>query len=136
MSQFLNLSFIFKLQTLYLFLAIAYNMISLFRITLGMEGLAITSPLIGLAVMIFIGCIISLGSFGYLRAYVVLNTLAFTSVFYSGVYTHISNYFSAAWEPLYLNVMALLLAILINAFGVVVAFMGSMAAIIKIKSIS
>ncbi len=117
---------LFKLQWLYLFMAIGFNVLSLINNKLGLQEFTSTGPTSGIITMLIIACITYIGTCGYIKSYLVSNTLVFTAVAHKGVATHIVNFYSPEWHNLYLNSIVWFLAVSINIFGVVVSYSNSL----------
>lgn len=121
----MSLSRIFLLQILYLVFAVAYNIVSQWRINCGLQALSATDPLVGIINMVIVFAVVMLGVKGLLRTYSVLNALLFLLVLYAGIYLHLR----AIWQPEllanYASISAWAIAILINVFGVTIGILGS-----------
>lgn len=112
----MNLHLLLKLQGIYFILGTLYNIISIIMIHQGMNGLASTSPYLGLLVMAVYGLFLIPGFSGRIYLYRILMGISLIVLGYGGVLSHILNH-----EHLYLyhSTMAWMAAIMINSFGTV-----------------
>ena len=115
----------FKIQVLYLIIAVAYNLVSIVRIELGLEPWTVSSHIELLAWLAFMAVIVLIGYLGFIKVYLVLNTVIYAMVLYENVFLATLFYFTPDWNQVFLNGWVMLLAILINAFGSVVGLMAS-----------
>lgn len=109
------LSKLLQLQTLYCLTGILFNLFSWWMLSTGEMGLTPTDPLMGIAVLLTYGLFLIPGKMRKIRLYRILMGLAVLVFGYGGVIKHIALMTQS--PEMYHSVMAGVIAILINLFG-------------------
>ncbi len=112
----MKLRTLLNLQVLYAAAGTGYNIISIIMKSTAGKGLSATSPLAGIAVLLFYLLFLIPGFKKKMTPYRILMGIAIIVLGYGGVVSHILKYDSM---DLYYSHAAWLLAILINLFGLV-----------------
>ena len=113
-----------RFQSLYCFLGILFNLISWWMLSQGETGLTPTDPLIGIGVMLTYGLFLIPGKMGKLKLYRIIMGLAVSVFGYGGVIKHIILLTQS--PEMYYSVIAGVIAILINLFGLVLNLMAAL----------
>jgi hypothetical protein len=115
----MKLSFLLKLQLLYMLMGIGYNGISLLMASAGNKPLSSTSATQGVIVLLVYGLFLLSGYLGYQKLYRLFMAIAFIGLGYGGVISHLLNYTNL---NLYYSPVAWFLAIAINLTGMYLNF--------------
>lgn len=106
-----------RLQLVWVFMGLLYNLVSYWRIARELSALAPTNPIVGVVFMVLCGLVISLGFRRKYKAYKYGILCLAIMLAYSGLYLHFSAYFFDPSLPYYASKFSWGLAILINVFG-------------------
>lgn len=114
-----------KLQIVYAITAILFNVVSLLRIKFDLAGLTDTNPVLGIAVIspIIISAWAALK--GYNTLFLAINSALIPLFIYAGIVKHLPNFSLIPLASIFTS--PLVLAIVINCFGVIVMTMGLIA---------
>ena len=114
-----------KLQIVYALTAILFNVVSLLRIKFDQAGLTDTNPALGIAVIspIIISAWAALK--GYNTLFLAINSAFIPLLIYAGIVKHLPNLSLLPLASILTS--PLVLAIVINCFGVIVMTMGLIA---------
>ncbi|QHJ87743.1 hypothetical protein EYZ66_05270 [Aequoribacter fuscus] len=127
MNQF---KLVIKLQLLWLVVAILFHVVSLIRVSMGMTSLSSSPPMVSIVQLpIIVLPILYLGWKSYLVSYAFINGLVFGLLFYMGHIPRIMMYFSPEGISAYPSAIGFYGGMLINTFGIPVAFYGSYLAL-------
>jgi len=122
------ISRLLKLQWLYCFLGILFNLVSWAVLSKSGKPLTPTAPLSGLAVMAIYGLFLVAGQFKQISLYRTLMVVAILILGYGGIFNHFKLLNQA--QELYHSLWVGLIAIAINAFGLI---LNSLAALGRFK---
>ncbi len=112
-----TLSKLLKMQLLYCFSGLAYNVVSYMVVLNGGQQLSTTDPVKGALAMSVYGLFLHAATFGYMKTYRLLMLASIVIFSWGGVIIHVFNYIE---DPtLYYSLPLWLLAMGINVFGLV-----------------
>lgn len=114
-KQKIAISKLLKLQLLYCFMGVGYNVVSYLTVMFGGQQLSATSPITGVFFMAFYGLCLIPGYTGYLKTYRLLMFFFLVASGYGGIVKHFIIY---TQDPtIYASFLAWISAIGINVFG-------------------
>lgn len=112
----IKLNQLLKLQLIYVFLGILFNLISYYLILVNDEALTPTKPIMGLLAMLVYASFLLTGYYKKILWYRALMSVSILIFGFSGVVKHIVSFNQ---EPeLYYSIYAMFVAVGINTFGV------------------
>ena len=115
-----KLSSVMRCQIAYALTGFLFNVVSVFTLNIYGYLLAPTNPLVGTAAMLlYFGCVLT-GYYGFLKLYRTLMALAILIFGYSGFFVHVIRLVGSA--ELYISFSVGVLAVVINAVGLVLNF--------------
>lgn len=115
-------------QVVWFVLAILCNLYSLWRISQGQSPLSSTDPAQGIALFLLFVPLLWFGYQGWLKTYLVVNTLFWLMIAYGGIGLHLVNAISSGGFSAYASVWGWLLAVGVNIYGVTFSVWGSVSA--------
>lgn len=125
------LNLMLKLQFVWAFLGLSYNLISHYTGSYEGSALAPTDPVAGALFILISMLIISTGFTRYVRLFATLTSLLACLLAYSGLYLHVAAYVSDPTLPGYASFLSWAAAVLINFFGLTVLIIGAALAFRK-----
>ena len=125
-----HFKWVIKMELLWLVVAILFHVASGIRILMGMESLSESPPILSILLLcaIFLP-ILYLGWKSYLVSFGLINALVMGVVFYTGYLPRMAMYFSPEGISGYPSAVGWYVGLMINTFGIPVAFYGSYLAL-------
>ena len=124
----------FKHQLIWIVAAVAFNLVSLWRMSQGGEPLSPTKPMVGLILFIGFTFVMGLGWKGYLKSYLLVTSVFTLMIAYGGVLLHFINLLGGNGLENYASIWVWCIGVSINTYGVLMSILALREVINTLRS--